>query len=81
MGLTRARLAGSEVAGGDVMVFLDSHTEPVTDWLRPILQRIKNDTTVVVTPIIDVIEQDTFEYKTGNRNDFEVNHVLVTRLH
>ncbi|OWR51696.1 Polypeptide N-acetylgalactosaminyltransferase 1, partial [Danaus plexippus plexippus] len=75
VGLTRARLAGSEVAGGDVMVFLDSHTEPVTDWLRPILQRIKNDTTVVVTPIIDVIEQDTFEYKTGNRNDFEVNHV------
>ncbi|CAH2056184.1 unnamed protein product, partial [Iphiclides podalirius] len=72
VGLTRARLAGSRNATADVLVFLDSHCEANEDWLRPLLQRIKENRTAVVTPVIDMLESDTLEYQPGN-DDFEVN--------
>ncbi|CAK1549088.1 unnamed protein product [Leptosia nina] len=71
VGVTQARFAGSRVAVGDVMIFLDSHCEANADWLRPLLQRIKDERTAVLTPIIDMIQQTTFEYQAGDRN-FEV---------
>lgn len=73
LGLIRARLAGARLAKGDVLVFLDAHCECVTQWLEPLLQRIKEEPHAVLVPIIDVIEAKNFYYSTNGANHFQVN--------
>ncbi|XP_061105602.1 polypeptide N-acetylgalactosaminyltransferase 16 [Conger conger] len=61
-GLIRSRVRGAGVASASILTFLDSHCEVNTDWLQPMLQRVKEDHTRVVSPIIDVISLDNFAY-------------------
>lgn len=61
-GLIKARLRGAVAATAPVLTFLDSHIEAASGWLEPLLDRIAKDSTTVVVPVIDVIEDNTFEF-------------------
>ena len=62
VGLIKARLLGAEKASGDVLIFLDAHCETTEGWAEPLLQRIKENSTAVVCPVIDIINDDSFSY-------------------
>lgn len=73
-GLIWARLAGARAASGDVLLFLDSHTEASTNYLPPLIEPIAKDYRTCVCPFIDVIEFATFKYKPqgeGSRGVFD----------
>ena len=62
VGLIKARLLGAAKALGDVLIFLDAHCETTEGWAEPLLQRIREDSTAVVCPVIDIINDDSFSY-------------------
>ncbi|KAM6162680.1 putative polypeptide N-acetylgalactosaminyltransferase 8 [Erethizon dorsatum] len=60
-GLTHARNTGWEAARADVVVILDAHVEVNIGWAEPILARIQEDRTVIISPVFDNIRFDTFK--------------------
>ncbi|XP_074136195.1 polypeptide N-acetylgalactosaminyltransferase 12 [Sminthopsis crassicaudata] len=70
-GLVRARLLGASVATGEILTFLDCHCECHDGWLEPLLERIHEEESAVVCPVIDVIDWNTFEYL-GNSGDPQI---------
>ncbi|XP_041665149.1 polypeptide N-acetylgalactosaminyltransferase 4 [Cheilinus undulatus] len=61
-GLVRARLIGAIYATGTVLTFLDCHCECVSGWIEPLLERISENESTIVCPVIDTIDWNTFEY-------------------
>lgn len=71
-GLIKARLAGAQIATGDVLVFLDSHCECGIDWIQPLVQRVKEQKNAVVCPVIDVIDDRTMGYMFNYDRQFQI---------
>ncbi|XP_075036945.1 polypeptide N-acetylgalactosaminyltransferase 5 [Mixophyes fleayi] len=63
-GLIRARLAGANVATGDVLTFLDSHVECNVGWLEPLLEQVRINRKKVACPVIEVISDKDMSYMT-----------------
>ncbi|WKY03500.1 hypothetical protein Q1695_004901 [Nippostrongylus brasiliensis] len=73
-GLIRARQLGAEKATGDVLIFLDAHSEANYNWLPPLLDPIVQDYRTVVCPFVDIIDCDTYELRPqdeGARGSFD----------
>ncbi|KAM9669951.1 polypeptide N-acetylgalactosaminyltransferase 3 isoform 2-T3 [Dama dama] len=61
-GLITARLLGATVATAETLTFLDAHCECFYGWLEPLLARIAENYTAVVSPDIASIDLNTFEF-------------------
>ena len=59
-GLIRSRLVGFDASGAPTVTFLDAHCEVAPGWLPPLLGRVAADPTIVVAPVIDVIDRVDF---------------------
>jgi len=71
-GLIRARIRGTMEAKGPILTFLDSHIECNAGWLEPLLARIAENSSNVVCPVIDDVNDETFEYTYLPSDDLEV---------
>jgi polypeptide N-acetylgalactosaminyltransferase len=60
LGLIQARLAGAAAAKGDTLTFLDAHCECFPGWAEPLLERVAEDPTRVMTPVIEVVVSYVF---------------------
>ncbi|KAI0981336.1 hypothetical protein GJ496_004118 [Pomphorhynchus laevis] len=58
-GLILARIAGSDAAKGEVVVFLDSHCEVTIGWLEPLLDILVKNPNASAVPVIETIQDNT----------------------
>lgn len=77
-GLITARLLGASKAQGEVLTFLDAHCECFHGWLEPLLVRIVEEPTAVVSPEIVTIDLNSFQFhkpvatsRAFNRGNFD----------
>lgn len=74
-GVIWSRLAGARYASGDVLFFLDCHTEVGYNYLPPLIEPISYNYRAVVTPTLDIIDRNNFAiYELGEgRTIFDWN--------
>eukprot|EP00052_Salpingoeca_macrocollata_P010883 m.84081 g.84081 ORF g.84081 m.84081 type:complete len:558 (-) comp17769_c0_seq2:57-1730(-) len=64
-GLVRARLRGAMEATAETFTILDSHIEVSPGWLEPLMFEISKDRRNVVMPMVDGVNQETFQVQPG----------------
>ncbi|XP_061520785.1 polypeptide N-acetylgalactosaminyltransferase 15-like isoform X2 [Phycodurus eques] len=62
LGVAGCRNLAASRASGEVLVFVEPRCQCLDGWLEPLLERLARDRTRVVSPIVDVIHWQTFEY-------------------
>ncbi|XP_076840174.1 polypeptide N-acetylgalactosaminyltransferase 6 [Brachyhypopomus gauderio] len=77
-GLITARMLGASQAEGEILTFLDAHCECFHGWLEPLLSRIVEEPTAVVSPDITSIDLNNFQFnkpvasaRAHNRGNFD----------
>ena len=65
-GLIRTRMVGARSASGRYLVFLDAHVEVNVMWLEPLIDYLQRHPNQAIQPLVDVINENTFEYNNGN---------------
>ncbi len=61
-GLIVSRMNGYRVAKGQVVIFLDAHTEVNVGWLEPLLYELKTHPDSIIQPFVDGIDAQTILY-------------------
>lgn len=67
LGLSHARMSGWAAAVGDVVAIYDAHIEVHSKWAEPLLARIKENRTIVLSPVFDRVDPsnlDVIKYET-----------------
>lgn len=67
-GLVASHVIGAEKASGEVLVLVNGAGEVNNGWLEPLLERIQVRKTVIVGPVIDYINSETFSYEFTSTN-------------
>jgi polypeptide N-acetylgalactosaminyltransferase len=62
-GLMVTRMTGVLESVSQVLTFLDSHIEATDGWLEPLLERIHLNPKVIACPVIEEVNDKTFQYK------------------
>jgi len=67
-GLMRTRMVGVMESTSQVLTFLDSHVEATEGWLEPLLERIHLNPKAIACPVIEEVNDKTFQYKFVTRD-------------
>ena len=62
IGFFSSRNKGALLSSAPVIIFLDSNIECSPGWFEPLMDRIAKDRSTVVSPNMDDIDHNTFEY-------------------
>jgi len=67
-GLMRTRMVGVMESKSQVLTFLDSHIEATEGWLEPLLERVHQNPKAIACPVIEEVNDKTFQYKFVTRD-------------
>ncbi|XP_061174796.1 polypeptide N-acetylgalactosaminyltransferase 2-like [Saccostrea echinata] len=67
-GLVAGLLLGVAKSAGEVLVFMTAPGEVTAGWLEPLLERIHMKPGVIVSPVVDFIHFETFEFESTSTN-------------
>ena len=60
VGLIAAKQAGADAATGDILLFLDCHVKPASNYWKPMVDEIRENYRRVVVPTITKLDVDTW---------------------